>query len=249
MRTVLRLLAKASVVSLAAACSSASPTPVIDPPPTQEQPAPDGLVCKADQHAVAPLSLLTHVQYDATIADLLGDTSQPSQAFPAENEVSGYNNNTEVHIANPLLVEQFMGAAEGIAGRAIAANLNTLAPCASTTPTDQNACGATFVTNFGKRAFRRPLTSDESVAFNTLFSGLNTTRGYSTAVELTLQAMLQSPQFLYRMDSERAPTPETGAVALTPYQVASRLSYFLTNSMPDQPLFAAADESRLSSAA
>src|SRR6478609_2243369 len=251
MRTVFRLLAKASVLTLAAACSSASPTTPVttDPPPTQEQPAADGLVCKADLHAVAPLSLLTRVQYDATIADLLGDNSQPSQAFPAENEVSGYNNNTEVHIANPLLVEQFMGAAEGIAGRAIAANLNTLAPCSGTSTTDQNTCGATFVTNFGKRAFRRPLTNDESVAFSTLFNGLNTTRGYSTAVELTLQAMLQSPQFLYRMDSERAPTPETGAVALTPYQVASRLSYFLTNSMPDAPLFAAADSNALSSAA
>src|ERR1043165_968508 len=98
MRTVHRLLATAWVVSLAAACSSASPTPTpVTTAPPSDQPASDGLVCKADQHAIAPLSLLTRVQYDATIADLLGDNSQPSQAFPAENEVSGYNNNTEVH--------------------------------------------------------------------------------------------------------------------------------------------------------
>src|SRR6478609_1880160 len=251
MRTVLRLLAKASVMSLAAACSSASPTPtpVADPPPTQEQPAADGLVCKADLHVAAPLSLLTRVQYDATISDLLGDNSQPSLSFPAENEVSGYNNNTEVHIANPLLGEQFMDAAEGIASRAVAANLATLAPCTGTSTTDQASCGTSFVKSFGKRAFRRPLKDDEAQAFNTLFSGLNATRGYSAAVELTMQAILQSPQFLYRMDSERAPTPETGAVALDSYQLASRLSYFLTNSMPDSALFAAADAGTLSSAA
>jgi hypothetical protein len=250
MRTVLRSLAKAWVVSLAAACSSASPTPtpVTNMPPPSEDPA-DGLVCKANQRPVAPLSLLTRTQYDATIADLLGDNSQPSQAFPAENEVSGYNNNTEVHIANPLLVEQFMGTAEGIAGRAIAANLTTLAPCSGSSSAEQTTCGASFVTSFGKRAFRRPLTADEAVAFNTLFNGLNATRGYSAAIELTLQAMLQSPQFLYRMDSERAPTPETGAVALDSYQIASRLSYFLTNSMPDAQLFAAADANALASTA
>ena len=74
------------------------------------------LVCQPDLHPTSPLSLLTRVQYDATIGDLLGDTSQPSQSFPPENQVEGFNNNTEVHIANPLLVEQFMDAAEAIAG-------------------------------------------------------------------------------------------------------------------------------------
>lgn len=233
---------------MAIACSSAPSTNSPAPKPPDNQPA-DGLVCLADQHPAAPLSLLTRAQYDATIADLLGDETQPSSRFPAENQVSGYNNNTEVHIANPLLVEQYMDAAEGIAARAVSTKLSSLAPCAGTSPTEQVSCGASFVADFGKRAFRRPLSQDEAQAFGTLFSGLNATRGYSAAVELTMQAILQSPQFLYRMDSERAPTPETGAVALDAYQLASRLSYFLTNSMPDAPLFAAADSGLLSSSA
>ncbi|MEI9935664.1 MAG: DUF1588 domain-containing protein [Pseudomonadota bacterium] len=247
MRLELRLLGSAYLLSLASACSSGAPAsaPVVTAPPDTVT---DGLVCNADEHPEAPLSLLTRVQYDATISDLLGDNSQPSLSFPAENQVSGFNNNTEVHIANPLLVEQFMDAAEGIASRAVAANLGTLAPCSGTSTAERASCGATFVTSFGKRAFRRPLTSDEAQAFNTLFSGLNATRDYSTAVELTMQAILQSPQFLYRMDSERAPTPETGAVALDAYQLASRLSYFLTDSMPDSQLFSAADAGALASA-
>ena len=247
MRLVLRLLAPAWALSLAAACSSGgAPTQSpVTPPDVLE----DGLVCKANQSPAAPFSLLTRTQYDATIADLLGDNSQPSSSFPAENQVSGFNNNTEVHVANPLLVEQFMGAAEGIAGRAVKSQLDSLAPCAGTSTAERASCGANFVNGFGKRAFRRPLTSDEAQAFITLFNGLNATRGYSVAVELTTQAILQSPQFLYRMDSERAPTPETGAVALNSYQIASRLSYFLTNSMPDQELFRAADAGALSSTA
>ena len=206
------------------------------------------LVCKPAEHPTAPLSLLTSVQYDATIADLLGDTSNPSASFPPENQVSGYNNNTEVHIANPLLVEQLMDAAEAISGRAVAANLKTLAPCAGTSVTEQTACGTAFISAFGKRAFRRPLLADEAQAFNTLFAGMNASRGYSAAVELTIQAMLQSPQFLYRVDTSTAATPETGAVALDPYQLASRLSYFLLGSMPDDALFAAADAGKLLSA-
>jgi len=244
MRIVLRLLGPASVLTLAVACSSVTPAPA----PAAAAGAPsvppvDGLVCNADQHPVAPLSLLTRTEYDATISDLLGDNSQPSLSFPAENQVSGFSNNTEVHIANPLLVEQFMGAAEGIASRAVAANLATLAPCAGTGVAEQSTCGAAFVSSFGKRAFRRPLTIEESQAFNTLFSGVNATRGYVPAVELTMQAMLQSPQFLYRMDSQRAATPELGALPLDSYQIASRLSYFLTGSMPDAELFRAADAS------
>jgi len=249
MRIDLRLLARAWVVSLVAACSSAPPNPGTQNGAPSDATPSDGLVCDARQEPTSPVSLLTRAQYDATVSDLLGDDSQPSSSFPPENQVSGYNNNTEVHIANPLLVEQFMDAAEGIASRAVTSKLTTLAPCAGTSTADQANCGASFVTSFGKRAFRRPLTGEESQSLTTLFNGVNVTRGYSAAVELTLQAILQSPQFLYRMDSERAPSFETGAIPLNWYQIASRLSYFLTNSMPDAPLFAAADAGALSSSA
>jgi len=248
MRIVLRSLGSACVLSLAVACSSAAPPapPVEVVPPEVEG---DGLVCQPNQRPAAPLSLLTRAQYDATISALLSDNSQPSLSFPAENQVSGFNNNTEVHIANPLLVEQFMTAAEQIARRAVAANLQTLSPCAGTSTAEQASCGSAFVTSFGKRAFRRPLKNEEVESFQSLFAGVSATRGYSAAVELTMQAMLQSPQFLYRTDYERAATPETGAVPLDSYQLASRLSYFLTGSMPDSQLFAAADAGALSSVA
>jgi len=231
------------VCTLAVGCSSAT-----EPDHTKPLPATtiaDDLVCHPEEEPSAPLALLTRTQYDATIADLLGDDSHPSASFPPENQVAGFNNNTEVHIANPLLVEQFMAAAEAIAGRAVALNLNQLAPCAGTSPSAQNQCGADFVRAFGKRAFRRPLTGDEASAFDALFSSTNSARGYSSAIELTVQAILQSPQFLYRVDAARTATEETGAVPLDPYQLASRLSYFLTGSMPDETLFAAADSGAL----
>jgi hypothetical protein len=260
MRHVLRLLGSACALTLAAACSTGSPSSASGVAGSGGGAAagasggdgdgvglPDTLVCKPEVHPPSPLSLLTRVQYDATIADLLGDDSEPSKSFPPESQVAGFNNNTEVHIANPLLVEQFMDAAEGIAERAVAKGVTTLAPCAGTSTAEHAQCGVDFVAAFGKRAFRRPLGADETQAFTTLFDGLNATQGYSVAVELVMQAMLQSPQFLCRVDSARAATPETGAVALDGYQLASRLSYFLTGSMPDPALFDAADAGKLQS--
>jgi hypothetical protein len=245
MRSALRSFGQTSTLLFLALLGCSSGVPTV----TSTSPAPsdttDALVCNPDEHPPSPLSLLTRAQYDATIADLLGDTSHPSANFPAENQVEGFNNNSEVHIANPLLVEQFMNAAEDVAQRAVSAKLATLAPCAGTSLAEQTQCGADFVSAFGKRAFRRPLSADEAQVFNALFSSMSSARGYAATVELALEAMLQSPQFLYRVDAARAATPETGAVALDPYQMASRLSYFLTGSMPDDELFAAADAGTL----
>jgi hypothetical protein len=202
--------------------------------------APD---CSGLQNGPAPLRLLTHVQYDNTVEDLLGDASRPSQTFrfPAENEVLGYRNNVAANQVNPRLVESFQNAAEALALAAVTERLDTVAPCGS--GADPAECGRTFVRTFGARAFRRPLQEDELTIFDgTLTAALP--QGYPKAVEVVLAVMLQSPQFLYRVDALPA-TPETGSVLLGPYEMASRLSYFLTNSMPDAPLLQKAAASEL----
>lgn len=191
----------------------------------------------------SPLALLTREQYDNTVFDLLGDTSRPSADFPPENQVEGFRNDTSTHQASPLSVEKYLEAAEALAASAVATRLDVIAPC----PTqDAVSCGRDFVKNFGLRVFRRPLVVAESQLFEDLFARANAQGGYGAAVGMVLQTMLQSPQFLYRIDSLAAPTPETGAVALGPYELASRLSYFLTGSMPDAELFTAAAANRLS---
>jgi hypothetical protein len=188
--------------------------------------------CNGVQHGAAPLRLLTHVQYDNTVEDLLGDTSRPSQRFPAENEVLGYHNNVAANQANPRLIEGYMGAAETLSVTAVTARLDALAPCAS--GADQAECGRAFIRDFGLRAFRRPVTADETAIFEGVLTA-TLPQGYSKTIEVLLQVMLQSPQFLYRVDALPA-SPETGSILLGPYETASRLSYFLTNSMPDAEL-------------
>jgi len=200
------------------------------------------LSCPTVSPGVAPLRLLTHIQYDNTVADLLGDTTRPSSQFPAENEVVGYSNNVSANQVNPRLVEAYQAAAEALARTAITDRLTTLAPCAD--GTDNATCGRSFITDFGGKAFRRALTSEESGIFAKLFDA-TLSQGYSKAIELTLRAILQSPQFLYRVDAQKAATPQTGAVALSGSEMASRLSYFLTNTTPDATLLAAAAADQL----
>lgn len=200
------------------------------------------LDCNNAAPPAAPLALLTRQQYDATIADLLGDSSAPSSVFPPENEVEGFKNNAVANQASPLSVEKYLAAAEALSATA-KGRIATLAPCnGGDNPAE---CGRSFVQQFGLKAFRRPLVDAETKAFTDLFETVRARSDYAGAVELTLQAFLQSPQFLYRADTLASPNERTGAIALGPYELASRLSYFLTGSMPDTALFSAAAENRL----
>lgn len=200
------------------------------------------LDCSNSAPPTAPLALLTRQQYDATVDDLLGDATDPSSMFPPENEVEGFKNNAIANQASPLSVEKYLAAAETLSSAA-KSRIAALAPCGNAE--DPAACGRTFVRHFGLKAFRRPLVDAETQAFERLFETVRARSDYASAFELTLQAFLQSPQFLYRADTAPTPTERTGAVALGPYELASRLSYFLTGSMPDSTLFAAAAENRL----
>lgn len=221
-------------------------TPAPQPTTTGTAPppgAPGPGMCEGQPAPAAPLALLTRREYDNTLADLLGDTTRPATSFPPENQVQGFKNFTAAHQASPLLVEKYLEAAEAAAARAVSSRLAELAPCAA--GADAQACGRDFVRSFGMRAFRRPIEDAEAKLFDDLFARTYARSGYAAGVEAVIAAMLQSPQFLYRVDTLRAPSPETGAVPLSPYQVASRLSYFLTGSMPDAALFAAAAANEL----
>lgn len=232
-----------SLVALSmTACQEPAP-PDYMPPPTGETESP--LVCEGTHPGTATLRLLTRTQFNNTLQDLLGDASNPADTFPAEHRVENFENNAETHLANPLLVEKYFTAAHDVSEAAVNERLEQLAPCASG---DTAQCLNDFLTNFGKRAFRRPIQTEEADAFRRLFDKAEPTLGYAAAIGLVLEAMLQSPQFLYRVEATTAPTPETGAIALGGYELASRLSYFLWDSMPDEELFQAADAQQLGTA-
>ena len=113
------------------------------------------------------------------------------------------------------------------------------------TATDTATCARTFVTKFGRQAWRMPLTSAQIDRYVAAATQLNTTLGDPIeAIRLTANAVLESPYFLYRQERGEAATG-SAFWRFTAHEMASRLSYFLTNTMPDSTLFAAADKGDL----
>ena len=110
-------------------------------------------------------------------------------------------------------------------------------------PDDSNRmeCARDIVRDFGKRAWRRPMTADEieslgQVADASLAAGDD----FDTAIGLALEAVMMSPHFLFRVEIDPTPNDPTPH-RLSDYELASRLSYFLWSSMPDDELFDVAD--------
>lgn len=107
------------------------------------------------------------------------------------------------------------------------------------------ACVAKVIASVGKRAFRRPLTSDEVAAYQNLMKA-TAQAGASTdeQFQMALEAILVSPHFLFRPELDPDPA-STMPHVLAPYEAASRLSYAVYRSMPDQELFDAAEAGKL----
>ena len=180
---------------------------------------------------------LTHSQLDNTVRELFGDPSlTPSQLLPPE-------------AAGSLDARGWSGyqtVAATLAETAIsnATIRDRIVPCAA--PSGDPACAEQFVSSFGRRAFRRPLAPEEVVRYLRLFdqrASLTPNGTFDEAIQLIIEAFLQSPSFLSRV--ERSSEVVDGSIPLDGYEVASNLSYALWNSMPDDLLFEAAERGEL----
>jgi hypothetical protein len=180
---------------------------------------------------------LTHSQYDHTVHDLLGDQSQPASSFPKEDFINGFKNQLEGQGISPLQAEAYSKAAERLAAAAFrGGDQRDLVPGTPGSPTDASLADR-FVRQFGCRAFRRPLSDDESKFYSQLLlTEAAHTHDFYDGAALVVEAMLQSPHFLFRI--ERGGKNH-------PYEIASRLSYFLWDTMPDDALLAAAERAKL----
>jgi hypothetical protein len=186
---------------------------------------------------------LNNSEYNNTVRDLLGTTLRPADDFPADDYSHGFDNISDVLSMSPVQVELYRRAAVSLAG-AVMLDPGRILPC-EPDPAAPRPCVTEFVTSFGKRAWRRPLTEPEIAAPLGLFdlavgAGADTREG----IRLVIEYMLSSPHFLFRFEIDPDPT-STEPRALGGYELASRLSYFLWSSMPDDELFAAAEAGSL----
>lgn len=194
-----------------------------------------GTACSGNPPGHRSLRLLTRQEYQNTVNDLLGLSTNLIYQLPDENRVDGFDNNVATNLVTNIRLEAYLSQADTLANQAVLQNWNKLLPCSQQT----TACAQQFISSFGKRAYRRPLTDSESADYLGNFSTAN----FNDAVTTTITQMLMSPYFLYR--SELGDLQADGSYKLTPYETATALSYLFLGSLPDDILFTAADQNQL----
>lgn len=190
-----------------------------------------------------PVRRLTNTEYDNTVRALLGDGVPPLPEQPSDAVLQGSFENDALSLGpSDVRVARYETAAIMLGEYAVkdAAARDRVLPCG---PEDAE-CGQQFVESFGKRAFRRPLTDDELDRWVGFFELQRASIDFEAAAQLTIAGMLQSPQFLYRLEDKGSPI-NGNQLELTQHELASRLSYFLWETMPDDELLAAADAGEL----
>lgn len=197
--------------------------------------------CEEAAGAKTLVRRLSHVEYNRTLKDLFPSFQIPSVTLAQDLRVHGFENVASSLNPSPILVEQYSDAALTIS-EMVGENLGAFMPCASIAR--DMACGSETIAEFGRRAFRRPLTDAELERYESFFDRMMSEIGFRAAMELTVQAMLQAPSFLYRIELGVAEDGEA-IIPLEDYEMANRLSYFLWQTMPDDELFEAAENGEL----
>jgi len=203
---------------------------------------------------------LSRLEYDNTVRDLLGTSQRFGAGLPEDGVSHGFDRIADTLSISPLHMEQYERAAE-----AMVTELFHRAPddpwrrrvllCNPEEPdASGGSCPERIVRELAARAWRRPVATDELAPFLALISKkepvpIGEGRGHarvnpSKGLELALQALLLAPDFLFRIELDRDAS-RPGPQPLSSYELASRVSYFLWSTMPDDRLLEAAASDRL----
>lgn len=196
----------------------------------------------------ARIRRLANAEYDATIHKLLSMPLGVAAAagFPPDFRQGGFTVNDAQRI-DPVIVERVARAADALAVEAQQnGTLGRLAPCRRRSRAGARRCAGAFIRSFGARMYRRPLDRDERQALLALYDVGADGATYEDGVAHVLRGLLQSAGFLYLTELGDAAPAVGGAVALSPYEIASSLSYFVTSAPPDDELLAKAASGALS---
>jgi hypothetical protein len=189
-----------------------------------------------EQFSSPSLRRLTTVQYQNSLRDLFGDAITIPSNLEPDAALSGLKAIGASTLAlSARATELFETAARDVANQIFndATKRQALLGCEPSQP----SCLETFVTEFGRRAWRRPLAADEVTKYVSLAQSGQAASGDAwQGASLIVSAMLQSPNFLYRVEIGTVDAAQPTRRWLDSFEVASRLSYLLWGSTPDTTL-------------
>jgi len=195
---------------------------------------------------------LANYEFVNSLHDILGIT--PDVVLEPDAPSTG-----DFRIGGPAgdnTVSTYHTAAMTVATQALK-TLATIEPCFGTAATGaaaaQTSCAGTIVSDLGPKFYRRPLDATQVTSLNGVYSTIAGKYGFSAGIQALLEALVQSPYFLYHLELEEESMGAGAAgmqkVAVTGYSMASRLSYLIWGSTPDAMLMTAAGAGQLSTPA
>lgn len=211
----------------------------------EAEPAPLGCDGAAFDPGPARLRRLTHAEYAQSVRDVLGVDLGPEVAlFPADVSTGSFDNDAHNQTISVLLGEGYLTAAQAAAA-AVVADAALVDAALGCDPATGDGCLREGLGRLGRRAWRRPLSTDEVEALVTLGLEQDTP---AQKVAIAIEALLLSPKFLFRVELGEPTADDPSLLRLSGYEVATRLSYFLWGTTPDEALLDAAEAGELDDA-
>jgi hypothetical protein len=191
---------------------------------------------------------LNRIEYANTIRDLLGVQFDTTADFPADDVGYGFDNIGDVLTLPPVLFEKYLAAAEKISARAMHESRDRILFVKPSDERHEAETAKKIIRRLATRAYRRRPTDRELGRLMRLDIGARRQgESFEGGIQFALKAILVSPNFLYRIEVDPSPAGKNEVRRLNDFELASRLSYFLWSSMPDDELFQLAIRSDLHS--
>jgi len=184
---------------------------------------------------------LSRTEYTCTIRDLLGVDTHPADTFPTEGGGGGgFDNNADTLFVPPILMERYLAVATSVLSQAPQEKIFFIK---KSWLASERSVVRNILQHFGMRGYRRPLDREELDRLVQVYDrGRQKGQSFEAATRTALSAILVSPNFLFRIEVDQ---PTDQPYRLSDYELATRMSYFLWASMPDEELFRLAGEERL----
>lgn len=191
---------------------------------------------------------LSAAQWGSAVKDLLGLSTPPSLTSKGGEATFAFVADPALKVDAPMLFDMYQQS-QAVLTQIDPMVTTTLAPCSGTTSSAQTTCATNFIQTLAAKAYRRPLDSTEVPNLMKVYAQGAMT-DYKTGIKSMIQAVILSTSFVYR--TELGPANLTADASgkypnttLTPYEVASQLSFTLLGSLPDAALTAAAADGSL----
>jgi len=213
-------------------------------PPEEEPTVPPAELCGTSEVGKPLLRRLSRRELVRSLEDVFPEVKGAWTATLSADNLStdGFDNNAAVLVVGKQTADEIATTAASVAKAVTGDGFAAVLPCSQSQA--DRACATAYLDKYGKRLFRRPLTDDERTRYLELFDQAVSLADFKTGIAYLTRALVQSPHFVYRRE---VGTPSGTRYRLTPYEIATALSYSFAGTTPSDELLGKADRGELAS--